>query len=459
MSIRSLSLVGEMRSRRVTLFALAGVVAMVATFFLVLAAKPAHASTTFTVNSPEDFSDVNPGDGICDASDTFLNPCTLRAAIQEANATAAADTIDFNIPANATKTISPSFGFDAIIHPVIIDGYSQGKATADPADDATPNTSADGNNAALKIELSGAQAEPGNVGLAISAANSTVKGLIINRWTDQGVVIKGSGNKVEGNFIGTDAPGTSDLGNSLSGVFIFDAPNNTIGGTTAAARNLISGNGQQGVNIGGAGATGNKVQGNFIGTNAAGTAALANSLNGVFISDVTNNTIGGTVAGARNLISGNTQAGVVVGSPVAKGNRILRNSIFSNGGLGIDLGGDGVTPNDPKDPDTGPNRLQNFPNLSSANVSGGQVTIAGSLNSNPRKTFTIQFFSNPITDPNEGRSFIGQTTVKTNRQGNRSFNVTFTPLQSVSAGQRITATATKKKTSDTSEFSAPVTVS
>lgn len=430
--------------------------AVMAAILLLAAIKPAHASTTFTVNSPEDFPDVNPGDGICDASDTSLNPCTLRAAIQEANATAGADTINFNIPANATKTISPSFGFDAITHPVIIDGYSQ------PG--AKPNTLADGNDAVLKIELSGANAGPGENGLTIRGANSTVKGLIINHWSNVGVGIIGSGNKVQGNkvtgnFIGTDAPGIQDLGNGTSGVFIFDAPNNTIGGTTAAARNLISGNDNQGVNIGGAGATGNKVQGNFIGTNAAGTAALANSLNGVSMADVHNNTIGGTVAGARNLISGNTQAGVVVGSPVARGNRILSNSIFSNGGLGIDLSGDGVTPNDPKDPDTGPNRLQNFPDLSSASVLGGQITIAGSLNSNTRKTFIIQFFSNPIADPNEGKTFIGQTTVKTNRKGNRSFNVTFTPLQSVSAGQRITATTTRNSTGDTSEYSAPVTVS
>ena len=104
-----------------------------------------------------------------------------------------------------------------------------------------------------------------------------------------------TGNKVQGNFIGTDVTGTLDLGNVVNGVIIERRRDNTVGGTVAGARNVISGNTNDGVHINGAGASGNNVLGNFIGTSAVGTAAVGNGNIGVFISSsAVANTVGGT---------------------------------------------------------------------------------------------------------------------------------------------------------------------
>src|SRR5215211_5740603 len=256
---------------------------LVALSFGLLAAKPAHAKT-FTVNSPEDFSDINPGDGTCDASSTFLIPCTLRAAIEEANAFAGQDTVNFNIPVNAVKTIKPSKELPTIYDQVTINGYTQ------PG--ASPNTSANSDNAVLKIELDGTNAggDANGISLGAGSSNSVVKGLVINRFKGYSAVSPSSGTKVQGNFIGTDRTGTLDRGNSSQGVntSIYDS-NVQIGGTTPAARNGIYGNDSNGVLLYG---SGTKVQGNFIGTKKNGTGALGNGNHGVAIA-TSNHTVGG----------------------------------------------------------------------------------------------------------------------------------------------------------------------
>jgi CSLREA domain-containing protein len=416
-----------------------------------LAASHARASTTFTVNSTEDHSDALLTGDRCDTGYTLPGgapetECTLRAAIQQANYTTGADAINFAIPGSGVKTIAPNPELPQITEAVSINGYSQPGASA--------NTKDVGTDAVLKIELSGASVGGGH-GLLITASNSTVKGLDINRF-GEGVRITGngaSGNKVTGNYIGTDATGTQDLGNGDNGVAIGSAPNNTIGGATAGERNVISGN-FVGVLVQGAAATGNRVLGNFVGTDKNGTAPLGN-YHGVLISEAANNTVGGTQAGARNVVSASTFYGVGVFGDTANGNRVLSNSVFSNGYLGIDLldGGIGPTANDPGDADTGANNLQNKPLLSSAKKSAtGTTTIKGNLNSSPNKTFNVQFFSNPVgTD--EGKTFLGSKSLATNGTGNVSF--TFSTKKAIRLGQNITATATNTSTGDTSEFSAP----
>src|SRR5262249_43563465 len=118
---------------------------------------------------------------------------------------------------------------------------------------------------------------------------------------------------VEGNYIGTDVTGTQPLGNKALGVVIGAiASNNTVGGTVAGAGNLISANGIHGVYIDGSnnvGTTANVVQGNFIGTDVSGALALGNAEDGVYIRDATNNTVGGTTAGAGNVIASNGVSG------------------------------------------------------------------------------------------------------------------------------------------------------
>jgi hypothetical protein len=172
--------------------------------------------------------------------------------------------------------------------------------------------------------------------------------------------------------------------------------------------------------------------------------------------ETTGNFIGGTVTGAGNVISDNGGTGVSIFGTAATGNSVLRDSIFGNGspgGLGIALNNDGVTANENKDPDTGPNKLQNFPVITSASA----TTIEATLNSRPSKTFTIQFFSNPApnfpTGFGEGETVLGEKTVTTNDRGRASF----TFATALTAGEFVTATATDAF-GNTSEFSAAPTV-
>jgi titin len=168
------------------------------------------------------------------------------------------------------------------------------------------------------------------IGFSISSGNCTVRGLIINRFLYSGIQIRGgTGNNVlEGNFIGTDATGTAALGNQY-GVFITLAKNNLIGGTTPAARNLISGN-STGIELNGTGATSNAVRGNYIGTDVTGNVALANGV-GISVNNTLGNTIGGTAAGAGNLVSGNTGIGISIFT-IATGNVVQGNLIGTNAG-------------------------------------------------------------------------------------------------------------------------------
>jgi hypothetical protein len=235
-------------------------------------------------------------------------------------------------------------------------------------------------------------------------------------------------------------------------MLLVSAGGNTIGGTTAAARNVVSGNSQIGIGIENAGATNNVVQGNFIGTDATGTLPLGNgSLGGVFLSDgfsgpANNNLIGGMVAGAGNVIAFNTGEGVVIESNSGfnpTGIAILGNSIHSNGALGIDLADNGVTANDVDDPDAGPNDFQNFPVITSVMTGGGSTTILGTFNSTPSHDFLIEFFSSPACDPSgngEGQTFLQSTTIVTDANGDHALNFAFG--SDVTPGHAITATAT-----------------
>ncbi len=271
-----------------------------------------------------------------------------------------------------------------------------------------------------------------------------------------------SANLVEGNFIGTDVTGSTSLGNGGAGIVIEDAPDNTIGGTTTGASNLISGNLDDGIFIAGASATNNLIQGNHIGTQANGVDALGNAGDGIDFSSSNpafNNVVGSTLSSEGNLIAFNTDRGIFVSG--GTGNAIVGNSIFSNGGLGIDIGEIGVTPNDDGDADTGPNNLQNFPVLTSAILAGGQSTIMGSLNSKPNTTFRIEFFGNAFVDPSgngEGQTFLGSQDVTTDGSGDVAFTAVLPglpPIGQFIAQTIISATATDPA-DNTSEFSSTV---
>jgi trimeric autotransporter adhesin len=488
------------------------------------------------------------------------------------------DRVEFNIPGGGVHTIFPAStlgfadGLPQIIDPVIIDGYTQ------PG--ASPNTLAVGDDAVLKIEINGSNLPGTNLfnldgenstvrGLAITQFPGSA--FVLGNFGS----LVGSGNHttIAGNFIGTDAGGlTVQAQGDSRAIGIISGSNNVFGGPAPADRNVITspremfffqtgtGNVIQGNYIGvnkdgtgplqppsgtfavviraesgsntiagnvilgtdtgillAEGTTGhNLVQGNFIGTNATGTAALGgtqgiadqgssdsiignvisgvstgisinhqgppgpgptiqgnkigtdvtgtlaipNSGHGIFIlSSPGGAAIGGTNPGEGNTIANNGGFGIFIN--VGTSCSILGNSIFANGNLGINLNGslDGftgpVTPNDPGDGDGDANGLQNFPVLTSASA-GSSTTVVGTLNSTPNTTFRIEFFASDAADPTgfgEGQTFLDFTTVTTDGNGDASFTVT---LQSaVALGQVVTATATDPA-GNTSEYSQSV---
>jgi hypothetical protein len=422
---------------------------------LVAAQRKADVGVSFPalyqVNQPGDAPDADPSDFHCDVLPTFTGQqCTLRAAIQQSNAATGPAIIHFDIPdtfGTGVKTISPGTQLPDITDTVTIDGYSQPGASA--------NTLAGGTNAKLMVQLDGSKVNTGGIGLMVGAPDVVVKGLVINRFFSDGVSVgaAASNTRVEGNFIGSDPSGTIQRGNSYSGVFIVDLAgetNNTVGGPDPADRNLISGNGIFGIAI--VSNTSNEVSGNLIGTQRDGKSPLGNDHYGVYLQS-TNTVVGRTAPGYANTIAFNGDDGIAVTDQYVGvvENSITSNSIFSNDGLGIDLGFDGVTPNDTGDADTGPNNLQNHPALSSAKKSAsGTITVKGKLNSAPNRTFFVQYFSNP-KGTNEGKKLLYSQAVATDGSGNASIG--FTTTKKVSLGQNITATATDS-TGDTSEFSA-----
>lgn len=350
------------------------IAALVIAGLLLVAARPAYAAT-FTVNVTGDGADLNLANGACDASPSRGTQCTLRAAIQEANDTAGEDKIRFNIPGSGVKTIKPGSELPTITESVTIDGYTQ------PG--ASKNTLARGTNAKLMIELDGSTPSAAN-GLVIGdGSDTTIRGLVINNFRSgpssagNGIVLgssSGPGNRIEGNFIGTNPAGTVPEGNAGGGGggVVVEGGGNVIGGTSRAARNLISDNASGGVFLD---SDSNGVLGNLIGTDRTGTKELGNFGSGI------------KVFSSDNAISGNTiafshQDGVSIPLIGAAGNEVGANSIFANEDLGIDLGDDGQTTNDPGDPDAGANGLQNHPVLSSATTpASGATTVQWSFDS------------------------------------------------------------------------------
>jgi parallel beta-helix repeat protein len=283
-------------------------------------------------------------------------------------------------------------------------------------------------------------------GIEVNSAASTIGGpdgdfnLSSGNGT-QGIRLGGgSGHIVEGNLVGTDISGTSAIPNVNGGIGVI-VSGNTIRG------NLVSGNsgnpnGTDGIQVSGINTSGNIIQDNTIGLAANGATPLPNTGHGVNLTSSTHDNLVGGTGGEGNRIGHNARAGVAVGSGI--GNRILGNEIFANGGIGIDLFANGPTPNDPGDGDGGANNLQNFPVIT--NVGG---TIVGTLNSIANQGFRIELFAVPDCATGEADSLLGAIDVVTDGSGNAAFNFP------AGAGA-VTATATRSATGDTSEISACV---
>jgi CSLREA domain-containing protein len=419
-----------------------------------------------TVNSADDVDD-----GVADATHT-----SLREAIHAANNFPGPNTIRFAIGSGA-RTIRPLTPLPVITDAVLIDGTTQPGFAGSPV-----------------IQLTGLGA-PNASGLRVTASNTTVRGLVINAFRQAAGIevyeiaatLLGSSLPrvpylhdvvIEGNFIGTSADGLSAQistgGNSATssgngyGIFIGGGFDHLIGGTTPAARNVISANLADGIVL--SSGTRYQVKGSLIGVAADGVSPLGNGANGVFIgiqtsgpnfdTRVTQSTIGGLESGAGNVIAFNAFHGVQ-NRQSTRGIAVLSNSIHDNALMGVTAGGIRsigyplsavVTLNDSGLTD-GTDNPQNYPVLASAQSSGDQTTISGSLISRPNATFVLQFFSNTSVEVSgfgEGETYLGSETVTTGAAG----HVDFSAVLPVAVANRrvITATATGSD-NNTSEFS------
>jgi hypothetical protein len=289
---------------------------------------------------------------------------SLRGAITSANSSPGADTISFQID-TGQQTISPSSALPAVTDTVAID------ATTQPCPGCTGPA----------IQLDGRGAGDGVSGLSIRASSSTVRGLEITGWSNRGIEVSDARSSlIAGNYIGTD--GSRAVPNGAAGVIVMGGgSNNTIGGTVAADRNVVSGN-DKGVVLAGGSASGNLIEGNYIGTDATGNSAIANVKDGVLVyNGAYNNTVGGTVAGAGNLTSGNGAAGIDIttaGSNSVVGNYIGTNAAGS-GPLG-NLKGIGIGDGAPNNLVGGTN--SGARNVISGNVNRGVVIGASGSTGN-----------------------------------------------------------------------------
>jgi hypothetical protein len=253
----------------------------------------ANAALTFTVINTDD-----------------AGPGSLRQAIIDANANAGPDVISFSIASGPQRIVLTS-QLPTITDPLTIDGTTQPGFAGVPLIEIQPNGQVIGD------------------GFTITGGNSVLRGLVLNNFRGHAITIETGGtNVIEGNYVGTDATGAVAAANLQHGVFILSSNNNRVGGLTTAARNVISGNFGNGVHMA-LGASNNLVQGNYIGVNAAGTAALPNESGIVFFNNAPNNTIGGSTAAHKNVVSGNRNIGISIessNSNVVRGNFIGTNA-------------------------------------------------------------------------------------------------------------------------------------
>ena len=437
-----------------------------------------------------------------DTVDSLDGVTSLREAIEAANATPGLDTITFNIPGGGVQTILLSSQL-TVTDSIFISGFSQPGASA--------NTLAVGDDSShlIFLDFSGVGGF-GATGIVLAAGSdgSTISGLVFKvnsgTATNAAINIASNGNTITGNFIGVSADGTTSLGLGPGGSGIsITGHDNTIGGSSPADRNVISGAGNEAIYIpsGASAATGNKVLGNYIGTDASGNAALGNRFgvisegpgfevrnnviagslfqaiygfssgwvitgnhigvgadgstalangSGIYFAAGSNNQIGGVNPGEGNVIAYNSGAGVRIDN--GTGYSIRGNSIFGNSGLGIDLGGDGANTNDPGDGDGGVNNGQNFPVIATAN----STSISGTLNSNAISTFFVDLYASDagnVSGVGGSRVYLGTVNVTTDTSGNGTFDFDPSSL-GLSSGTLITAIATNQSTGDSSEISA-----
>jgi parallel beta-helix repeat protein len=274
-------------------------------------------------------------------------------------------------------------------------------------------------------------------------------GNLISGNSFEGIEVDSDNNTLLGNVVGLAADGVTAAGNGY-GISVYRAANNRIGDSLPGHRNVISANYFYGISVLEFGADGTRIWGNHIGTDVTGTRLVGNLGEGITVSNAYSTQIGGASPEDGNVIAGNG-SGVVIHSRT--GNLVRNNSIYANAGLGIDLDGDGITPNDPDDSDTGGNGLQNFPILHEAHFEAVPPRISGEFTSAPNTMYTLEFFVSDAPDPSgngEGQRLLASGPLTLGASGSVEFQTTLTPP--LPPGRYVTATATDPD-GNTSEFS------
>lgn len=450
---------------------------------------------------------------------------SLRQAILYANSSGGSDNIVFAIPGVGPHTIVLVSALPVISGTLNIDGYTQqGSILPGATWPAKIQIVIDGNGLnAIGLEF--IQSAPtssvkglsivnfGNAGIHIDANNITVAGNFIGllpdgseKGNEVGIYADGgdnciiggpteesrnviSGNSDEGltfvpggtsftnfstghmiryNYVGTNIYGTAAIGNGMHGID-FDGANNSY-----VLDNVVGGSGQYGIGVDATYSADPAmiynvtIMRNRIGIGVNGED-IGNTLAGIMVINAHDIVIGSSIANA-NIIAYNGKGVIVKDWPSSSSGscynvQITYNRIFSNNDLGIDLNDDGVTLNDVGDNDTGPNKLLNFPVITSANVEDGNLTIKGTLDTDiPNSNFNIVFFNNPNgvidADPSgygENYIRIGLISVTTDGNGDASFTAVYPPTTEVGHGQanykdKIVAFA-RSATENTSEYS------
>jgi len=270
-----------------------------------------------------------------------------------------------------------------------------------------------------------------------------------------GVELEGSGADVDGNLIGLDLAGTGAEPNTQAGVLATDA-GGVSAGNSRITGNTIGGNTGPGIQLDQAN---NTIISNFIGTGGDHTTPVGNAIG--ILARTGPELIGGLNANP-NTIAYNDGAGVAVVDPpnsnsYTSGVEVVDNSIFANGGLGIDLGDDGLTQNHPLDSTPGPNGWQNFPVLSSASDANGGFAVHGSLDAAPNYYYTVLAFADPACDPSgygQGQTLVASGAVTTDATGHANFVLTG---QGDYLGMALSATAVSGA-HNSSEFGPCITV-
>lgn len=348
-----------------------------------LGCTPTHAAT-FLVDTTDDSGAVSMQ--VCDADPSNAN-CSLRGALAKADTLSGAHTITFGLPTSDAGYIAatshwrftPATELRYATRDLTIDGYTQAGAT--------PNTNTPdqgGSNAVLKIEIRGPGISAQSTALrALDAGSALVlRGVAVNRFQVNVALDAIGAHRIEGCFIGTDITGMEAVETTNgSGTGIRSGGPAIIGGSDPASRNVISGNPYIGIsNNNGAALT---VQGNLIGTNAAGTAALPGQDYGLYLTVFGNGgLVGGALPAQRNVIAGSTFSALYVFGQVAGANpmplRVLGNFI-GTGADGLLPLGNGANPQSPSQPQP---TIISFAGAACGIVVGGDASGEGNLIAN-----------------------------------------------------------------------------